>query len=528
MEGAASLAGRVGELRAVSDLLSGKSDRAGMLVMGEAGVGKSRLLAAAADAVTRAGGVVLTGWCLPLGGGLPFLPILDVLRALGQVEDGRLLKDALGECPPFVVGEVSRFAPGLALLVEPASDEPDDGWRKQRLFDGLARLCDAVARLRRIALVIEDVHWADATTLELLDYLLSPGHADGMPVVLTCRSDELTSRALVEWLERAQRNRRVRRMDLAPLSELETGEQIALLLGRPTPELLTREIFSRSEGNAFFTEQLVAAGAERGGGLSPGLRSLLLSRVEQVSDAAQQVLEALSVAARPLDEQSLTQVCDQPVPAVRQALRDLLAGRLLRRPDPAGRYQLRHALLAEAVDAELLAGVRLELHGRVADMMAAWEEPAVAAEIAEHLAAAGRPAEELRWRVIAARHADSVFASEEAARQWRRAIALSEGAPLGSLVEGMSLAQLYGAAEDALTLAATTGWPASWPSKPWTGSLTRTRPAARTYCAGQETPAASPHRSEGSTCCTRRWRFTSSFRPPRPGEDDEGTRRDPA
>lgn len=425
-----------------------------MLVMGEAGVGKSRLVAAAADAVTQAGAVVLTGWCLPLSGDLPFLPVFDLLRALGEVEDGRLLKDALGECPPFVAGEVSRFAPGLGLSPDqPPSDEPDDGWRKQRLFDGLARLFDAAARLRRVAVLIEDVHWADSTTLELLDYLLSPAHADAVAVVLTCRADEVTNQALLEWLERIHRNRRVRRMDLAPLSEAETGEQIALLLGGPTPDTFAKKIFSRSEGNAFFTEQLVAAGAEQGEELSPGLTSLLLSRVDQVTGAARHVLTALAVAARPLDEGSLGQVCDQPVPLVRKALQVLLTARLLRRPDSAGRYQLRHALLADVVNADLLAGVRVELHTRVADMMAAWDEPAVGAEVAEHLAAAGRYADELRWRVIAARHADSVFAAAEAAGQWQRAIKLSEHVPVGSLVEGMSLAQLYGAAEDALTLA---------------------------------------------------------------------------
>jgi predicted ATPase len=78
--GAVDLAGRVGELRAVSALLSGESEHTAMLIMGEAGVGKSRLVAAAADAVTEAGAVVLTGWCLPLAGALPFLPVTDVLR----------------------------------------------------------------------------------------------------------------------------------------------------------------------------------------------------------------------------------------------------------------------------------------------------------------------------------------------------------------------------------------------------------------------------------------------------------------
>jgi DNA-binding CsgD family transcriptional regulator len=451
---AVGLAGRVGELREVSALLSGQSDSAAMLVVGEAGVGKSRLVAAAADAVARAGNVVLSGWCLPLAGGLPFLPVLDVVRAVGQVDEGRLLKDALTDCPPFVVGEIHRFAPELCSAQEPSVyDEADGGWRKQREFDALARLLDAAAALRPVAMLIEDVHWADATTLEFLEYVLSPGHAIAVPVVLTCRSDEDAGPTLAAWLERLQRNRRVARLDLAPLSEAETSEQIALLLGRPPTESLTREIFPRSEGNAFFTEQLVAAGVEGGAGLPPGLTSLLLSRVDQVRGVPRQVLGTLAVATRPLDERALAKLCEQPVEVVQDALRDLLAARLLRRPDTAGRYQLRHALLAETVGTELLAGVRADLHARVADLLAATDDPAVSAEVAEHFAAAGRSVDELRWRVIAARHADSVFAAAEAAAHWQRVIALSADAPVGAAIEGMSLAQVYGATEDALTLA---------------------------------------------------------------------------
>jgi hypothetical protein len=90
-----------------------------------------------------------------------------------------------------------------------------------------------------------------------------------VPIVLTCRSDEDTGPALIAWLGGLQRNRRVERLDLPPLSEAETSEQIALMLGRPPPPALSREIFPCSEGNAFFTEQLLAAGERGGAGLSP-------------------------------------------------------------------------------------------------------------------------------------------------------------------------------------------------------------------------------------------------------------------
>jgi DNA-binding CsgD family transcriptional regulator len=448
------LAGRVGELRAVSELLAGDSERAAMLVVGEAGVGKSRLVAAAADAVTRAGVVVVTGWCLPLSQGLPYLPVLDVLRALGTVDDGRLLKDALAGCPPFVRTEVARLLPELE---EPTgvqwSGGPDEGWRKQRLFKALRRLLDAVAERHALAVVIEDVHWADTSTVELLDYLLAPGHALGVPVALTRRSEEPVTPTLAGWLDRLPRNPRVRQLDLARLSEAETGEQIKLLLGAPPPRRLVADTYARTEGNAFFTEQLLAARTSGEDHPLPiGLTSLLLSRTGQVTGIAREILAVLAVAARPLDEATVARLCQRSDQDAREALRDLLAQELLRRPDTAGRHQLRHALLGEAISGELLPSERAELHARVADALAAEHDPSRAAQIAEHLAAAGRPEDELRWRIRAGRCADAVFASAEAARQWQRAVALSADAPITLNVEGMSLADLYWAAEDAMLL----------------------------------------------------------------------------
>jgi predicted ATPase len=374
--------------------------------------------------------------------------------ALGTVDEGRLLKDALGECPTFVRAEVARLLPELE---EPSSEQsaggPEDGWRKQRLFEALRRLIDAVAERRALAVVIEDVHWADTSTVELEDYLLAPGHAAQVPVALTCRSEEPVTPTVTGWLNRLQRNPRVRRLDLAPMSEAETREQIELLLGARPPRRLVADTYARSQGNAFFTEQLVAAhptGEDHP--LPVGLTSLLLSRTGQVTGIAREVLAVLAVAARPLDEATVALLCQRPDRDVRDALRDLLARRLLRRPNDAGRHQLRHALLGEAITGELLPSERAELHARIADTLADWNDPSLAAQIAEHLAAAGRPEDELRWRVRAGRHAEAVFAYAETAQQLQRAVTLSADAPITQLVEGMSLAEMYGAAEDALAL----------------------------------------------------------------------------
>jgi DNA-binding CsgD family transcriptional regulator/tetratricopeptide (TPR) repeat protein len=452
MVGAAALAGRVYELREVTQLLRGGSQHAAMLVIGEAGVGKSRLVTAAAGSIAS-DVLVLSGWCLPLSNRVPFLPLADLLRELDEIDNGRLLTVALDNCQPFVRDEVLRLMPDAQD--QPVGPTPaSDGWSRQRLFEATRRFFSALPQLRRVAIAVEDVQWADTTTLEFLDYLLAPGRATGVPMVLTCRSEEAQSKTLIGWLERLHRNQRVRRLELAPLTVEETAEQIALLLGaRPSPMLID-DTYARSEGNAFFTEQIVAAASADGepGVLPAGLGALLLSRVAQVDDAGRDVLAALAVAARPLDESAIVRLCDRPDHEVRQALRDLRTRRLLRRPDGAGRHQLRHSLLGEAIYGDLLPSERSELHGRVADLMEDWHDPSVAAQIAEHVAAAGRPGDELGWRVRAARYADAVYAFREAAEHWQRAVALSDDVPITQTVEGLSLAQLYGAAQDALEL----------------------------------------------------------------------------
>jgi DNA-binding CsgD family transcriptional regulator len=450
----ARIAGRVVESHALSSLLTGQSGASAILVVADAGVGKSRLVAATAAAVAE-DVTTLTGSCLPLSTGLAFLPVIDVLQALLVLDQGRLIKSALAECPAYVRTELTRLVPEIGPEEVPALNEPDEGWHRQRIFDSLRRLFASIAQQRRIGLVLEDLHWADATTLEFLDYLLAPGHEIDVGVVMTCRGDETRDQIVTDWLGRVQRNPRIQRLDLAPLTLDETAEHLELLLGEPPDPSLVEQTYARSEGNAFFTEQLIAArtGSADDWGLPTGLTALLLSRVASVAPGDRGVLAALAVAARPLDEVALAALSARSEPELRRGLRALLDRRLLRRPDPAGRYQLGHALLGEALRADLLPSERQTLHGRVAEQLADWNDPALAAQTAEHFAAAGRPMDELRWRIFAGRQANSVFAAAEAAPHWQRAVALCADQPSTITVEGMSIAQLYGAAEDALDTA---------------------------------------------------------------------------
>jgi DNA-binding CsgD family transcriptional regulator len=388
---------------------------------------------------------------------MPLLPVVEALHALEAVEHGTLLEAALADCSPFVRAELARLLPGLGEASDASfsSDNvagPGEGWRRQRLFDAIRRLLVQTGAQRRVAAVIEDVHWADPTSLDLLDYLMAPSGVTDVPLVVTCRSEQALSAELTDWLERAQRHPRITRLDLTALSLAETREQIELLLGEAPTSVLVDRTYARSEGNAFFTEQLVSAtrhGASAGE-LPAGLTALLLARTAPLGGAPRDVVAALAVAGRGLDEIALAKICGHDVAETRAALRELAAARLLRRPDHAGRHQLRHALLAEAVASELLPSERQRVHGAVGDILAQRSDHTLAAEIAEHLRAAGRFDDELRWRVAAARRAETLFAWHDAADQWLRALELWKRAPSDLTIDGMSLLGAYGAAQDAL------------------------------------------------------------------------------
>ena len=217
------------------------------------------------------------------------------------------------------------------------------------------------------------------------------------------------------------------------------------------------ELFARAEGNAFFTEQLVAAALAGQGGTEGGLQvpaelparlaELLAARAGRCAGDARAVLAGLAVAGRSLGEDLLAAVTGLEVEAVRRGLRELAAARLLAEDTTGGGHRPRHALLAEAVAAGLLPGERAVLHERAARALAG--DPALAAEVAGHWQAAGRPAEELPARVAAAEAAERVFGYDEAAVYWQRASELCQVQPEAAAAAGIDVPRLSVRAIDA-------------------------------------------------------------------------------
>jgi tetratricopeptide (TPR) repeat protein len=389
---------------------------------------------------------------------LPLLPLADALGELSRVDRGDMLETALAVAPRYVRVEVARLVPELRSgTVEPAG--PDSGQR-DRLFAAIADLFSAVARRQRIVLVVEDVHWADAATLDCLTFLTRARRDPALTVVVTCRSDEAPLEShVVEWLAHVREQGGVAQIGRGPLSRADVAEQVAELSGSPAPAPVVDELYARAEGNPFFTEQLVmAAGLSEDGlrasaRLPEGLAELLVTRAARCGGPARTVLSTLAVAGRPLGEDLIDAASGLDADDVRGGLRELTVTRLLADATPGGEQRPRHALLAEAVAADLLPSEKISLHERLAEALQTVGDDTFAAEVAGHWGAAGRTAAELPARVRAAEAAERLFSYLDAATHWQRAIELYEKAPNAEQLVAIDLPHLYLRGFDALCAA---------------------------------------------------------------------------
>ena len=460
MAGRAGFVGREDELSRLLGALGG--DARLVLVVGDAGAGKTRFVGEGIARAEAMGMTMLRGDCLPLSATLPLLPVADALGELAGRDGGRLLAAALDAASGYVRREIERLLPAMSETRGAPADGRDGEWSRERLFAGVAEVLAAATRKARsgVGLVVEDVHWADAETLDCLTFLARTGSWAGVRVVATCRGDEAPLPAHVAgWLAQVRAGSGVEEIRLGPLSRAEVARQITSLIARPVSPRVIQDLYARAEGNPFFTEQLVAAALT--GGVEGDLRvpaelparlaELLTARADRCAGDARAVLAGLAVAARPLTEGQLHQVTELDDHAVRQGLRELAAARLLAEGTAGGGHRPRHALLAEAVAGGLLAGERMVLHERTARALS--EDPALAAEVAGHWQVAGRPAEELSARVAAAEAAERVFGYAQAAAHRQRVIELSQAHPDIAVPAAIDLPRCYVQAIDALYLA---------------------------------------------------------------------------
>src|SRR4029079_11968819 len=325
---AAELAHLRGALDAVR---SGHTGRC-VVIGGEAGIGKSRLLQRFIDGIEDA--TALDGACLDVeGDSLPYAPFVEILRSLVRNTPEARLPAVLGPAR----AELTRLLPELASR---AADLPSgsqlDRANQARLFELVLGVFERLARERPLVLVVEYVHWADRSTLELLGFLARALRDDAVLLLITTRSESVRSGApALGFLAELEREEHVERIELRPFDRTEVAEQAAGLLEEPLPAGDVDRLLSRTHGNPFYVEELILAGAGTGSALPPVLRDVLAARVAGLSAGARYVRGAAAAAGRRIDDELLAAALDMPARQLAPALREALASGILVRRDSA-------------------------------------------------------------------------------------------------------------------------------------------------------------------------------------------------
>ncbi|GLW09133.1 helix-turn-helix transcriptional regulator [Microtetraspora sp. NBRC 13810] len=452
--------GRAKELarleKALADARAGSPSAA--LVGGEAGVGKTRLVR---EFAARAGDArVLIGGCLELGtGGLPFAPFTAVLRALAR----DLGHERLAALLP---GGTTR---GLARLLPEFGEPGHEGSEaRARLFEQVLGLLERLGEHEPVILVIEDAHWADGSTRDLLSFLVrSQVTGTRLLITVTYRSDEIHRRhPLRPLLAELGRLDRVQRVELGRFSRREVVRQVAGILERRPAGGTIDTIYARSEGNPLFVEALLGKGED--GPLPESLRDLLFAGVERLPEETQELLRVASAGGPRIEHTLLAAVARLDDETLARALRPAVAGNVLT-VDGDG-YAFRHALIHEAVYDDLLPGERTRLHTRYAEALgdnpALLPAPRGAVELAHHWHSAHDPTWALisAWQAAAVARASAAYA--EQLRMLTRVLELWDRVPdatgrIGAghvdvLRQTITVAHLAGEFERALAFAGST------------------------------------------------------------------------
>jgi pentatricopeptide repeat protein len=421
----ATFAGREAELDLLRGTLAALETTGArtLLIGGEAGIGKTRLIEELRDRARAAGALVATGVCTPAeGGGLPYGPVVGVLRDLSRQLDQPTAAAILAPARQRLGLDAIPSADAAAIATEMG---------KTHLFEALLSGFTSLAERSRVVVVFEDLHWADSASVEVVDFL-ARNLGDG-PLLLigTYRSDELNQDQSRTFAELG-RHRAVSQLDLTGLDRAATAVLMSGILGHQPDWVLLDAVHGRCEGNPFFAEELTAA--RDAASLPSVLRDVIMVRVERLTPAGRHVAAVVATAGGAIDHRLLAAASDLDDELLRVAIAEATELRVLT-VDGRSRFRLRHALLHAAVDDALLPTERARLHHQLAVALSTHPElgatgPGHAAvELAGHWWEAGVWSEALHTSIRAADAMAALLAMPEAYAHYERAVSACERLP---------------------------------------------------------------------------------------------------
>ena len=425
------LVGREDELSTLEDALLGACRGEGSVVVlaGDAGMGKSRLCAELSERAERIGATVLEGSCSEADIALPYLPFLEAIGNYLSTSESALVRERLG----VHARELSKVFPQLAEAAGTAPNEAETPDARLRLFEAILALLGLAAEEQGLLLIVEDLHWADASTRELLDYITRRLRNRRMLVLATYRRDEMHRKhPLLPTVQGWQRSRLAQLIELEPLAPEGVARMVSSIFDNTNVGIEFRDFMhARSEGNPFVLEEMLKAAIDRGDiyreeadwarkpiaelRIPETVRDTILMRVERLDAGQAEILRCASILGRSFEYQNLIRLSEQNRMAVEAALQTAVQQQLLEEePGSTGRYRFRHALTQEAIYEDLSAPTRERLHSAAADVLAERAETPMA-EVAFHLRNANRWEEAIRVTMEAGAAAETRLGYGEAA-----------------------------------------------------------------------------------------------------------------
>ena len=431
---------------ALHDAISGKGRL--LLLVGEAGSGKTRLAEQLSTYAKITNAQVLIGRCYEVQGVPAFWPWVQMVRAYMQGKRASLLNSVMGPGAADIAQVVPELCKRLPDLPVPPSLEP--GQARFRLFDSMTSFLKNAAESRTLVLILDDLHWSDAPSLMLLQFLVREMQEARLLVVATYRDTELgRHHPLAQTLAELVRHNLTSRINVSGLPEIQVARFIELTAGVSPSRTLVDAVYRGTEGNPFFVNEVVKLLVEEGRlkqrwsgessvriPLPQGVREVVGRRLDHLSGACNRVLTVASVVGRDFDVHTLEALCDVSSDELVELLDEAVAAKVINETATVGQYTFVHTLIRETLYHELSAARRVRLHRRIGETLENLyrnDRETHLAELAHHFvqaAGAGDREKAIGYSVRAAERASALLAYEESAGHYEHALnalAVKEG-----------------------------------------------------------------------------------------------------